>query len=177
MRYIIVTICSTLCTTLCIIICNTICRLSVKHAQAPLMHYTMHYAMHYNMHYNVHIESYAHYNEGSATTICITICISRVTHATMRGPQQQYALKYAYGELCMLQWGVRNNNMHYTMHYDMHCNMHMQSYACWNASLNVHIESYACYYEGSATIFLSFDSDGWKSEIPTLSRCVLRAAS
>ena len=90
---------------------NTICILPIMHAQAPLMQYTMHD----NMHYNMHIESYACYNEGSATTICITIWISRVMHATMRGPQWQYelqyALQYAYCQLCMLQWGVRNDNM------------------------------------------------------------------
>ena len=54
----------------------------------------------------------------------------------------------------------------------------------------MHIDSYACYNEGSAIIIiiiiiiirititiLPFDSDGWKSGIPTLPCCVLRAAS
>ena len=76
-------------------------------------------------------------------------------------------------------------NMHYTMHYNlrynMHYNMHTQSYACWKASFNMHIESYACYDKGYKTTIietiLPFDSGGWKSEIPTLPRCVLRAAS
>ena len=92
----------------------------------------MQYTMHDNMHYNMHIESYACYNEGSATTICITI-------------------------------------------------MHIESYACWKVSLKIQIESYACYNEGSTEFgtitILPFDSGGWKSEIPTLSRCALRAAS
>ena len=64
------------------------------------------------------------------------------------------------------------------MRYNMHYNMHTQSYACWKASFNMHIESYACYDKGYKTIIiLLFDTGGWKSEIPTLPRCVLRAAS
>ena len=81
------------------------------------------------------------------------------------------------------------SNASYNMHIESYAcsnapyNMHIESYACWNVSFNMHIESYACYNEGSAItrtimiIVLSFDSDGWKSEIPTLPRCVLRAAS
>ena len=83
------------------------------------------------------------------------------------------------------------SNVSYNTHY-MHiesyarsnvpCNMHIESYACWNVTLNVHIESYACDKKGSATmmtmtIILPLDSGGWTSEIPTSSRCVLRAAS
>ena len=89
-------------------------------------------------------------------------------------PKYIHIYIYIYISIC--------TSIHSCIHSLIHLSTYISIYTCSKLNKYMHSDSYACYNEGSAitttiTTILPFDSDGWKSGIPTLPCCVLRAAS